>query len=412
MDNIQAICRKCRNASYGLAIADNDTKNTILLSIADQLELSEQDILQANLIDLQQATMLSKSMQDRLMLNSARIKAMADGIRQVANLDDPIGKIVDQWSRPNGLVIEKVMAPLGVVGVIYEARPNVTIDVAGLCIKSGNCVILRGGKEAVNSNRALYNVVKKAIEKVGFDSDIVGFIDDISRESTLQLLKQGDSVDVVIPRGGDGLKKFVLENATMPVIASAGGNCHIYVEESGDFTKALAIIHNAKMSRPSVCNACEQLLVDKSIAEKFIPQVVEFLGKDGCKFNGCKQAVAISNSIELADEQQYFTEHLDYVLTICVVDDYMQAIDRINRYNTQHSEAIISNNQVAIDMFRRKVDAGCVYVNASTRFTDGFEFGFGAEIGISTQKLHARGPLGLQQLTSQKYIINGQGQIR
>ena len=412
MQDVSVICSKCHLASFSLAVTTTPAKNNILLAIADELIACQEEIISANALDLANAKNLSIAMQDRLMLNVARIKAMAEGVRQVAQLKDPIGDLVDRWTRPNGLVISKVRAPLGVIGVIFEARPNVTIDVASLCIKSGNCVVLRGGKEAINSNRQLYKVIVGAISKVGGDPNIVGFIDDTSRESSLQLLKQQKFVNVIIPRGGDGLKKFVLDNATMPVIASAGGNCHIYVEQTADINQAIDIVYNAKMSRPSTCNACEQLLVDQQIASKFLPKLVDKLIANNCVINGCENSTKIDSRIMLADQQEYYKEHLDYVLTVYIVNDCDEAINRINSHNTQHSEAICSNDQSVIDLFTSKVDAGCVYVNASTRFTDGFEFGFGAEIGISTQKLHARGPLGLEQLTSEKYIINGQGQVR
>lgn len=411
MTNIQSICSLARNASFELSVADKDKKNSILNAIADFIVKSEKEIIKANDIDLQNANNLSDAMKDRLRLTPQRILSMAEGARQVASLEDPIGSVVESWTRPNGLKINKVKAPLGVVAVIYESRPNVTIDVASLCIKSGNCVILRGGKEAVNSNRILYNIIKKAIQCVGFSSDIVGFVDDTTRESALELLLQGDSVDVVIPRGGEGLKKFVLGNATMPVIASSGGNCHIYVDKTADLKMAVDIIFNAKMSRPSACNAAEQLLVDREIASQLLPMLAKVFDKK-CVLNGSLEATEICPTIALADNEEYKKEHLDYVLTVYIVDGINEAIDRINANNTKHSEAIVSQNQQNIDAFTCKIDAACVYVNTSTRFTDGFEFGFGAEIGNSTQKLHARGPLGVRQLTSEKYIVCGNGQIR
>ncbi|MGN0771762.1 MAG: glutamate-5-semialdehyde dehydrogenase, partial [Christensenellales bacterium] len=290
--------------------------------------------------------------------------------------------------------------------------PNVTVDVAGLCIKSGNCVVLRGGKEAVNSNRALYKIVSDSISECGFNPSIVGFVDDVTREGTNELLQQSDSVDVIIPRGGDGLKKYVLANSTIPVIASAGGNCHIFVDESADLEMSKKVVYNAKMQRPSVCNALEQLLVHRAVADKFLPDMIATLQNDGCKIVGCPLTVRYGKNIQPATQEDYKKEHLDYELTVRVVDDVDSAIDIINANNTKHSDGIMSFDQVNIDKFTKKVDSGCVYVNASTRFTDGFEFGFGAEIGISTQKLHARGPLGLEQLTSEKYVIKGQGQIR
>ncbi len=410
--SVQEICHKARLASYELAVADSFVKNKILTTIATNLIAYKDKILEANSLDIAEADYLGKAMQDRLRLDDKRIFAMAEGVRQVARLVDPVGDVIKTWTRPNGLEISKVRAPLGVIGVIYEARPNVTIDVASLTIKSGNCVVLRGGKEAINSNRALYEIIKQSISECGFNADIVGFIDDTSREGSMQLLTQSDNVDVIIPRGGDGLKKFVLQNSTIPVIASAGGNCHIFVDKSADFEMAKDVIYNAKMQRPSVCNALEQLLVHKDIAKDFVPMIVSALQDGGAKIVGCPVVCSLADGVVPATEEDYKKEHLDYELTIRVVDDIDMAIDIINAKNTKHSDGIMSFDQANIDKFTKKVDSGCVYVNASTRFTDGFEFGFGAEIGISTQKLHARGPLGLEQLCSEKYVIRGIGQTR
>ncbi len=410
--SVQEICQKARLASYELAVADSFVKNKILTTIAANLVQYKDKILDANTLDIAEADYLGKAMQDRLRLDEKRILAMAEGVRQVAGLVDTVGDVIKTWTRPNGLEIAKVRAPLGVIGVIYEARPNVTIDVASLTIKSGNCVVLRGGKEAINSNRALYEIIKQSISECDFNPDIVGFIDDTSREGSMQLLTQADNVDVIIPRGGDGLKKFVLQNSTIPVIASAGGNCHIFVDKSADFEMAKEVIYNAKMQRPSVCNALEQLLVHKDIAKDFVSMIVTALQEGGAKIVGCPVVCSLAEGVVPATEEDYKKEHLDYELTIRVVDDIDMAIDIINANNTKHSDGIMSFDQANIDKFTKKVDSGCVYVNASTRFTDGFEFGFGAEIGISTQKLHARGPLGLEQLCSEKYIIRGTGQTR
>ncbi len=308
--------------------------------------------------------------------------------------------------------ISKVRVPLGVIGVIYEARPNVTADVAALCLKSGNAVVLRGGKEAIESNKRIYRAIAEAIEGEGFSAAAVGFIDDVSREGSAQLLKQDGYVDVVIPRGGDGLKKFVLANATMPVISSAGGNCHLYVDKTADTDMAVDVVCNAKLSRPSTCNALEQLLVDREIAAEFLPKVCGALLEKGCRLTGCAEAKEIVPEIALAEDEDYRKEHHDKELTIFVVGGEEEAVARINANGTCHSDGIITRDEAAADYFARKVDSGCVYINASTRFTDGFEFGFGAEIGISTQKLHARGPLGPEQLTSEKYVVRGEGQIR
>lgn len=412
MNSVEEICKRAQRASYALASASAEAKNQMLEAIARALELCTEDILRANRADMERAADLTDAMRDRLLLTPERIATMAQGVREVAQLRDPVGEVVEEFDRPNGLRIRKVRVPLGVIGVIYEARPNVTIDVAALCVKSGNCVVLRGGKEAVNSNRALARTVSRALEENGCDPAVVSFIDDVTRESSQELLRQGKYVDVMIPRGGDGLKKFVLEHATMPVIASSGGNCHTYVEQTADLKMAESIVYNAKMSRPSVCNATEQLLVDRAIAREFLPVIVGKLTIGGCKVNGCEETRAIVPQVAPADEESYRTEYHDYELTVRVVSGVEEAIDRINANGSKHSEAIVTQDRAKADEFTAKVDAACVYVNASTRFTDGFEFGFGAEIAISTQKIHARGPLGLQQLTGEKYIVEGSGQVR
>lgn len=413
MEDMQQACGKVRNATYKLSLYDTKTKNDILLAIADKILASKKEIKAVNAMDIQNAKgKLSDAMIDRLTLTDARIELMAEGVRQVAELDDPVGKVVRQWTVESGLEIKKVRAPLGVIGVIYESRPNVTVDVASLCIKSGNGVILKGGKEAINSNRALFEIIQKAIEELGYDKDIVGFVDNVERSATYEMLQQAKYIDVIIPRGSDNLKKFVLTNSQIPVIASSGGNCHVYVEKTADLAMAKDIVYNAKMQRVSVCNAAEQLLVDRDIAEKFLPDMIDTLQKGGCKVIGDETVCKLCKDVIPAKEEDYKTEREDYILTVKVVKDYKEAIDRINANGTKHSEAIISKDAEAMRVFTTAVDAGCVYTNASTRFTDGFEFGFGAEIGISTQKLHARGPLGLEQLTSEKYVVTGHGEVR
>ena len=413
MEDMQQACGKVRNATYKLSLYDTKTKNDILLAIADKILASKKEIKAVNAIDIQNAKgKLSEAMIDRLTLTDARIELMAEGVRQVAELDDPVGKVVRQWTVESGLEIKQGRAPLGVLGVIYESRPNVTVDVASLCIKSGNGVILKGGKEAINSNRALFEIIQKAIEELGYDKDIVGFVDNVERSATYEMLQQAKYIDVIIPRGSDNLKKFVLTNSQIPVIASSGGNCHVYVEKTADLAMAKDIVYNAKMQRVSVCNAAEQLLVDRDIAEKFLPDMIETLQKGGCKVIGDETVCKLCKDVIPAKEEDYKTEREDYILTVKVVKDYKEAIDRINANGTKHSEAIISKDAEAMRVFTTAVDAGCVYTNASTRFTDGFEFGFGAEIGISTQKLHARGPLGLEQLTSEKYVVTGHGEVR
>ena len=410
--NVSEICKRAHDAQYALGAMSAEDKNGVLLAVARAIRESDDALIAANAIDIKLAEQsgMSKAMTDRLLLTKERIALMAEGVEQVANLPDPVGEVSDSWTLENGLHIDKVRAPLGVIGVIYEARPNVTADVFALCFKSGNCVVLRGGKEAINSNRAIYKVIADTLNRCGCDGDVIGFIDDTSREGSAQLLKQGDTVDVIIPRGGDGLKKFVLDNAVMPVIASAGGVCHIYVERSADIDKSIDVIDNAKMQRPSVCNALEQLLVHAPIADKLLPKLAKKLG-DRCKIVGCARTCDILKDsgcdVTLATEEDYKKEYHDYALTVRVVDSTDEAIDIVNANNTKHSDAIMSEDKDAIAAFTSKVDAGCVYVNASTRFTDGFQFGFGAEIAISTQKLHARGPLGLRQLTSEKYVVRG-----
>lgn len=410
--NVDKICALAREQSYNLAVASSEQKNNILKAIADAIDTNVDMIISANNIDIENACHLSEAMKDRLRLDQKRIKAMSDGVRDVIALDDPVGEIVDTFERPNGLKITKVRVPLGVIGVIYESRPNVTVDVASLCIKSGNCVVLRGGKEAINSNRCLYNIIANAVENAGFSKNIVAFVDDTSREGSLAMLKQSENIDVIIPRGGDGLKKFVLENALMPVIASAGGNCHLYVEKSADKNMAIQVVTNAKVNRPSTCNALEQLLVDTQIAKDFLPDLCKVLQSENCIVNGCTEACAVCDYIMPCDDAEYTKEHGDKVLTVYLVNGVEEAVNRINKNSTGHSDGILTSDEKIAKYFTSKVDSGCVYVNASTRFTDGFEFGFGAEIGISTQKLHARGPLGLKQLTSEKYVIVGNGQVR
>ena len=412
MLSVRDVCLKAKEAAFELAAATTEEKNKMLYAIANAINSNKAKIYDANALDIEAARgVIKDSMLDRLTLTEARINTMVDGVMQVASLPDPIGEVTDSWVIKNGLKFTKVRVPLGTIGVIYEARPNVTVDVAALCLKSGNCVVLRGGKEAINSNRALYEIISKAIESAGFNKDVVGFIDGTSRELSAELLKQGDCIDVVIPRGGDGLKHFVLENATMPVIASAGGVCHAYIHESANLDMAEKIIYNAKMQRPSVCNALEQLIIDRSIAAH-LPSLLVRMVKDGCTINGSEEVCKLVPGAELCEATEYKKEHLDLTLTVSIVDNYIEAINQINNNNTKHSDAIIAQDQKVIEIFKKKVDTGCLYVNASTRFTDGFEFGFGAEIGISTQKLHARGPLALKQLTSEKYIIVGNGQVR
>lgn len=410
---VEKVCKAAHEAQYALAGASAERKNEMLRAVAKAIRKGEEQLLEVNKEDVKEAKAsgMSFAMVDRLTLTRERIALMAEGVEQVADLPDPVGEVTREWSVPSGLHIKKVRVPLGVIGVIYESRPNVTADVAALCLKSGNCVVLRGGKDAINSNRAIHALIARALKESGFSPDCVGFIDDVTREGSFALLKQGKYVDVVIPRGGDGLKHFVLENAVMPVIASAGGVCHLFVEKSAALDKCIPVIENAKMQRPSTCNALEQLLVQREIAAKFLPACIKNLTDKGCRIAACPESKAILDKAGvpcvLAGEEDFKKEHQDYELTVRVVADTDEAIAVINANNTSHSDGILSEDKAEIRKFEKGVDAACVYVNASTRFTDGFQFGFGAEIGISTQKLHARGPLGLEQLTSEKYIAEG-----
>ena len=412
MLDIKALCVSAKQASYNLGGMAEDKKNKILTAIASSILSNKDYILAENKKDINNLIGKDNTFLDRLTLTESRIKTMSDGIMEIVKLPDPVGEIVEKWTTERGLEISEVRAPLGVIGVIYEARPNVTIDVAGLCIKTGNAVILRGGSDAINSNRALYNVMKDAIQSIGESSDFIQFVNDTDRSLTTAMLKQGDYIDVIIPRGGDKLKKLVLENATMPVIASSGGNCHIYVDSDADLDIASKVILNAKVQRPTVCNALEQLLINKDILPKAVPVLFAELEKAGVSIKCDKECAKYYKNVQLASEEDYYEEHLALLLTVKSVANVDEAIEHINTHSTGHSEGIISNNKDNINKFTTKVDSGCVYVNASTRFTDGFQFGFGAEIGISTQKLHARGPLGLKQLTSEKYIAVGNGTIR
>jgi glutamate-5-semialdehyde dehydrogenase len=356
---------------------------------------------------------MRQSLLDRLALTPDRIRGIADGVRQVAALDDPIGQIDKMATRPNGLVIGRKKVPLGVIAIIYEARPNVTVDAAVLCLKAGNAVILRGGKEAINSNTAFANIMRSAVAEAGLPEDCISLVSDTSRASAQELMLLTEYVDVLIPRGGAGLIKSVVENAKVPVIQTGVGNCHVYVDSDADLDMGAQIIFNAKCSRPSVCNAAETLLVARDIAPKFLPKAKALLDTKNTQLRGCPETRAIlGDSVVPATEEDYYTEFGDYILAVKVVSGVEEAIEHINKYNTGHSEAIVTNNYANSQRFLDAVDAAAVYVNASTRFTDGGEFGLGAEIGISTQKMHARGPMGLEQLTSSKFIIYGSGQIR
>ena len=410
MTSLEAIGEKAKNAAY--ALEECKCKNEALMAIAAALESRADEILEANAIDLENADKngVPGPMLDRLRLDNARICAMADGVRKVAELDDPIGEVKRMWKRPNGLVIGEKRVPLGVVAIIYEARPNVTADAAALCLKTSNSVILRGGKEAINSNIAIMKIMQDAAYGAGVPEGSLNIIEDTSRETATALMRLSEYVDVLIPRGGKGLIKSVVENATVPVIETAAGNCHVYIEKTADPAMAKEILINAKVSRPSVCNACETVLIDEEFGNT--DELVNALIEHNVEVRVCERASKLYPHLPVATEDDWYKEYNDYIISLKLVKDSDEAIAHINRYNTKHSEAIVTNDYEISQKFLSRVDAAAVYVNASTRFTDGFEFGFGAEIGISTQKMHARGPMGLEALTSSKYIIYGEGQIR
>ena len=403
-----------KSAATTLATASTDTKNAALNKIAEEFLNNTDYILAENAkdIDSAKANGISDGLIDRLRLTQDRIAAMAEGIRQVTLLPDPIGEMVNEFTRPNGLSIDEVRVPLGVIGIIYEARPNVTADAAALCIKSGNSCILRCGKEAHRSSMAITTVIRKALEASGLPADCVNLVEDTTRESATALMRLNDYLDVIIPRGGAGLIRSVVENATVPAIETGTGNCHVFVDQYADLDMAEAIIINAKTSRPSVCNAEEKLLVHSHIADEFLPKILNSLAEKGVEIIGDPIVCEKFPSSTPATEDDWGTEYLDLKIGVKVVDSLDEAINHINTYGSRHSEAIVTENAQNSRRFLESIDAAAVYVNASTRFTDGFEFGFGAEIGISTQKIHARGPMGLKALTTTKYIIHGNGQIR
>ena len=414
MSSLISLGKKAKEASYILGNLSSKDKNDALYAMADFLIENSKVIIEANKKDLETSRIkgTSESMLDRLALNEARIEGMANGLRQVAALEDPVGEVLEMWTRPNGLQIGKKRVPMGVIGIIYEARPNVTSDAAGLCFKSGNAVILRGGSEAINSNKAIAEALREGLKSVGLVEDAVQLVEDTSREVATEMMKLNDYIDVLIPRGGAGLIKAVVNNATVPVIETGTGNCHIYVDEDCDFEMAKNIIINAKTSRPSVCNAAEKLLINEKIAGKFMPIIFEVLRENDVEIRGDESLKALDDSVILASEEEWYNEYLDYTIGVKIIKDIDEAINHINKFGSGHSEAIVTKSYEASQIFLQKVNAAAVYVNASTRFTDGEEFGFGAEIGISTQKLHARGPMGLKELTTIKYIIFGNGQIR
>lgn len=391
-----------------------EQKNNALLAIADALENKKDDIIEANKIDMLagEKAGLNSGLLDRLLLDSDRIDGIASAVRDVAALDDPCGKTVSEYHKDNGLIIKKVTVPMGVIGIIFEARPNVTADAAALCLKSGNAVILRGGKEAINSNTAIADIMRDAVESAGFPKDVIQLVQDTSRQSSTDLMHLDEYLDCLIPRGGKGLIRAVVENSTVPVIETGSGNCHIFVDESADIQMAADIIFNAKTQRIGVCNACESLVIHSGIIKDALPVIKEKLDTKNVIIYGDDRAREVCPDIQPAAEEDFYTEYLDYKISVKTVDSVDEAIAHINEHSTGHSEAIITSDSANAEKFLKCIDSSSVYVNASTRFTDGGEFGLGAEIGISTQKLHARGPMGIAQLTTTKYLIYGNGQIR
>ena len=408
------IGQKAKETSYVLGKMGTNLKNAGLLAAAQEILDEENEILRANAADVARAKErgMAPGLVDRLELNHKRIEGIVEGMRQVVGLDDPVGEVISMKKRPNGLLIGQKRVPLGVIGMIYEARPNVTADAFGLCFKSGNAVILKGGSDALESNKAIVAQIREGLKSAGLPEDTVQLIESTDREVTRQFMRLNDYLDVLIPRGSAGLIRSVVENSTVPVIETGTGNCHIFVDESADLDMALNIIFNAKTQRIGVCNACESLVVHRAVAEEFLPLLKARLDEKQVEIRADKEACAMVDGFVPAAEEDWGREYLDYILSLKLVDSIDEAIAHINRYNTKHSEAIITSDYANAQRFLNEIDAAAVYVNASTRFTDGFEFGFGAEIGISTQKLHARGPMGLKELTTTKYIIYGNGQVR
>lgn len=406
--------KMAKKAARILAVADTNLKNNALAKMADSLEKAGDEIIAANNLDLKagQETGLTAALLERLTLDENRIAAMAEGLREIMRLPDPVGEVLEINKRPNGLEVGRIRTPIGVIGIIYESRPNVTADAAGLCLKAGNAILLRGGEEALNSNRVIARVIAEAAISAGLPAGAIQLIDSTDREIVIKMMQMNDYMDCLIPRGGLGLKKAVMANATVPYIMTGMGNCHVYVDQYADLNKAQAIVINAKVQRPSVCNAAETLLVHQAAAQEFLPLIIKELQQAGVEIRGCAASQMVVPGIKAATEADWDQEYLDLIIAVKVVNDLDEAINHINTHGTGHSEAIISENYTDVRRFMNAVDAAAVYANASTRFTDGNEFGFGAEMGISTQKLHARGPMGLRELTTTKYIIYGDGQIR
>ncbi|MFH1428186.1 MAG: glutamate-5-semialdehyde dehydrogenase [Candidatus Margulisiibacteriota bacterium] len=406
--------RKAQEASIILKILTTEQKNSVLQAMAEALLAHKEEITKANQIDLANGREkgMSESLLDRLELTDNRVKGMAEGLLTVKDLPDPISEVIEQWTRPNGLKITKKRVPFGVIAIIYESRPNVTADAVGLCFKTGNAVVLRGGSDAIHSNNKIVEILRAVLDKNNLPADAIQLIENTDRESVGELLKQKEYIDLVIPRGGAGLIKRVVENSLIPAIETGTGNCHVYVDADADLERAVKIVNNAKSQRPSVCNAAETLLVHRAVAEDFLPLAYDELSASNVELRGCPKTLKILSDLKPATEEDWVTEYLDLIMAVKVVDNIDEAIAHIRKYGSKHTEAILTDNPEAAKRFTQEVDASTVIVNASTRFTDGGEFGFGAEIGISTQKLHARGPMGLKEITSYKYIVEGNGQIR
>lgn len=414
MSKLIAQATAAKKAAGALAHLATGIKDEALEAMAVALEEKEDDIINANAEDLKAGREkgLSTALLDRLALDSQRVAAMAEGLRTLQSLTDPIGEIISMWRRPNGMQVGQMRVPLGVIGIIYEARPNVTVDAAGLCLKAGNAVILRGGSEAINSNKAIVEVISRAATLAGIPAGAIQLITTTDRAAAVEMMRLNDYIDVLIPRGGSRLIETVIENATVPIIQTGIGNCHVYVDGEADLKMAEQIAYNAKTHRPGVCNAAESLLVDQLLATQFLPSTIKALEEGGVEVRGCPETKKICPGVKAASEEDWGTEYLDYIISVKVVNGLDDAIRHINKYGTGHSEAIVTESYHKARRFLEEIDAAAVYVNVSTRFTDGFEFGFGAEIGISTQKLHTRGPMGLKELTTIKYIVLGSGQIR
>ena len=413
--HILKIAKKAKNASYQMALIGTAAKNRVLMNMARALVAQQAFLIKENAKDLAAASKLnySKALVDRLTLNPKRIADMSQGLRETAKLKDPVGQLLETIRRPNGLLIKKIRVPLGVVGIIYESRPNVTADCAALCLKSGNAAILKGGREAIHSNKAIFKILKSQLKNSKIPMDALQLIESTDRKAVHELLKLDELLDVIVPRGGEELIRFVADNSSIPVIKHFKGVCHVYVHAQADLKMAQKIIMNAKLQKPGVCNAMETLLVDRSVAKKFLPSMIADLQKAGCEIRGdAATRTLVKNGVKTATEKDWFTEYLDLILSVRVVENIGQAIEHINTYGSHHSDTIVTRDKNKAQAFLNAVDSACVYVNASTRFTDGFEFGFGAEVGISTDKLHVRGPMALEGLTSYKYEIYGSGQIR